>query len=385
VRHWLLVPSERLQFPLVWPAALLVHQGLRLVRSVSDIGDGTIAAGFLLGAVLHRFPLALPGVAILQLISLWKDLPRAANHWVLAGLVDLAVLATFAVLAGRAGSVRAVTSTALVEALGPLVRPQLILLYFFAAFHKLNADFLDPDVSCLAWVSEWASTHVHPFATLPRGVIVGLAMGTIAVEAALAVLLACRRTRRAGLLFGAAFHLLTLEISFTAVALALYTFFRTADTRAARPASAALYVFPLLAGLNGLSPYLGLKTTTAFDMFSNLRVLGDASNHLLLRGHPLRVFGVLSDLVTVRASTAPYFQWRQAQGPYPYRELRDDVQRHARQSRAPIYLLFERGGRTYEVRDAGADPGLMKEESVFSRKLLPARRESWEARRECAW
>jgi len=41
-------------------------------------------------------------------------------------------------------------------------------------------------------------------------------------------------------------------------------------------------VILLLALLNGLTPYLGLKTRSAFDMYSNLRVEGSASNHLLV-------------------------------------------------------------------------------------------------------
>lgn len=38
----------------------------------------------------------------------------------------------------------------------------------------------------------------------------------------------------------------------------------------------------LIALLNGLTPYLGLKTRSSFDMYSNLRVEGEVSNHYLI-------------------------------------------------------------------------------------------------------
>lgn len=58
-----------------------------------------------------------------------------------------------------------------------------------------------------------------------------------------------------------------------------------------------LWVFPLLVFLNGSCPYLGLKTTTAFAMFSNLRTEGGQSNHFFLRNYAL--FQYQDDLVEV--------------------------------------------------------------------------------------
>ena len=53
---------------------------------------------------------------------------------------------------------------------------------------------------------------------------------------------------------------------------------------------------PLLTGLNGCSPYLGLKTETAFAMYSNLRTEGGQSNHLLVPAG-VQLFGFQQDLV----------------------------------------------------------------------------------------
>jgi hypothetical protein len=50
---------------------------------------------------------------------------------------------------------------------------------------------------------------------------------------------------------------------------------------AARP-SPWLWILPLLVVLNGLCPYLGLKTETSFTMFSNLRTEEGRTNHLFV-------------------------------------------------------------------------------------------------------
>jgi hypothetical protein len=60
-----------------------------------------------------------------------------------------------------------------------------------------------------------------------------------------------------------------------------------------------LYVFPVLLLLHGLTPYLGLRTAGNFSMFSNLRTEGERSNHLLLRGNPLKIWGYQEDMVRI--------------------------------------------------------------------------------------
>jgi len=50
--------------------------------------------------------------------------------------------------------------------------------------------------------------------------------------------------------------------------------------------------------LNGLSPYLGLKTRAAFTMYSNLRLEAADSNHLLWP-RSLNLLGTLDEPVTI--------------------------------------------------------------------------------------
>jgi hypothetical protein len=68
-----------------------------------------------------------------------------------------------------------------------------------------------------------------------------------------------------------------------------------------------LVVLPLVVFLNGLAPYVGLKTDTAWAMFSNLRTEGGRTNHLLM---PTRAqaFDFQRDLVQVTGSSDKYLQ-----------------------------------------------------------------------------
>ncbi len=58
-------------------------------------------------------------------------------------------------------------------------------------------------------------------------------------------------------------------------------------------------VFFLILVLNGISPYLGTKTRTSFNMYSNLRIEPNYSNHLFM-GPSLDIFGNLSDVVQIQ-------------------------------------------------------------------------------------
>src|SRR5918997_3789390 len=58
-----------------------------------------------------------------------------------------------------------------------------------------------------------------------------------------------------------------------------------------------MFVFLVLLFLYGMTPYLGLRTTGNFTMFSNLRTEGTSSNHLLLRSNPVKVWGYQEDVV----------------------------------------------------------------------------------------
>jgi hypothetical protein len=150
-------------------------------------------------------------------------LPRTPNHWVLA----LAIDATFLVAGLRLrGSGQAVSAAGLHRVAVPLVRLEVLALYAWAVFHKLNVDFFDRDVSC-ATAQLFRLRHLFPFLPADAWVRVATIWGTLAVEAAIPVLLAVRRTRLLGVALATGFHFVLgfLYTGFSATLLAWFALF----------------------------------------------------------------------------------------------------------------------------------------------------------------
>jgi len=308
------------------------------------------------------------------LVTVWVEAPLLGNHWLLSGLVALVVLGALSPPFTSVG-----VSTARMR--GPL-RLLLLAFYVFAAFAKLNEDFFDPAVSCGAqFLRETAASwDLAPLVDgWSRGIDVGVAVAVATIELSVPALLISRRTRRAGVLLGLAFHfVLALNrdhqfFDFSGTLVPLFLLFlpsgiaaqllddlRTAadalrerwpsgpqllrlaalavgamlalgaagserfgtrwvvhdaglifwllygagtlllvgrvsmrgwpcgDPLVDRRLRWPLLLVPALALLNGVSPYLELKTGASWNMYSNLSVVDGTSNHLLVRsGVPL--------------------------------------------------------------------------------------------------
>lgn len=67
-------------------------------------------------------------------------------------------------------------------------------------------------------------------------------------------------------------------------------------------ASAPYLAVLLVALLNGLAPYLGLKTGSSFTMYSNLRIDAQSSNHLIIP-RSLNLLGLMEEPVTIVGSS----------------------------------------------------------------------------------
>ncbi|MBX7138081.1 MAG: HTTM domain-containing protein [Oligoflexia bacterium] len=271
----------------------------------------------------------------------------------------------------------------LVDAFFRLARPVTIVLYFFAAFHKLNTSFLDPHFSCATLLYDQILSLYRFLPSRPeiRALLPTL---TIVTEFAIPALLLRPATRKAGMLVGIVFHMiLGLDplhpfANFSGLMFLMLAGFsgdrlatliplhsgagRSILDRAVRimligaflgiellyavhhkefvsvvQYSAWLFVsgilcWSLLVGLsrstapltpisifprrgwqlalivflivNAVEPYFGLKTSSSFDMYSNLRVRDHDSNHLLVP--PLwDALGDLNDVVYVKESSEP--------------------------------------------------------------------------------
>jgi hypothetical protein len=132
-------------------------------------------------------------------------------------------------------------------------------------------------------------------------------------------------------------------------------------------------LFPLIIAINGVSPYLGLKTQTAWSMFSNLRTEGGYTNHLIVR-HPYYLADVQSDLVEIKHSTDPRLSAFHEKGYLiPYFELRRYMSMNDSALSREFTLEYVRKGANKQVSKPGDDPLLFEPENYFLRKLLHLR------------
>ena len=126
--------------------------------------------------------------------------------------------------------------------------------------------------------------------------------------------------------------------------------------------------FPALLLLNGLCPYVGLKTETSFAMFSNLRTEGDLGNHLFLSNVP-RVAAFQNDLVELIDSSDPRLA-RLAET--PLRMIFFELHAYLHH-RPELRVRYRQAGRIVDVRRVGDDPIFSQPPNALQRKLLAFR------------
>jgi hypothetical protein len=120
--------------------------------------------------------------------------------------------------------------------------------------------------------------------------------------------------------------------------------------------------------LNGLSPYLGLKTETSFAMYSNLRTEGNRPNHLFFPGW-MSIFREQQDLVEVLDCSVPELrQLADRKLQLPFFELCSELSTHPEAS-----LLFRRGTEVHDIPRVGDRRDLLPEIPLWKRRLFPFR------------
>ena len=459
-------------FSFLWATAALFHYAAYPERLV-----GLGAFLLLVSAIgvlfrpgsLWRF-MVMIGLQVAVVINTYPV--AVSNHWLFGFFVNLTIFIALSrlVLSKR----RSVDTGSLFLEFAPVVRVELILLYFFAVLHKLNVDFLNPAISC-ASVQYLDLARSLPFLPTADWILAALPYATLVVEAAIPLLLCFRKTRVAGVLLGMLFHaMLALNpahtfYDFSSVVYAGYYLFipydyiamlRThwAGTAVGRWVGAlahrgllqrafrflmlglgvllawnwayqffthepifttvpglvevlkignivvwslyavglvsillraafaerlvrsvrgldmislrspVLAIIPVLLVVNGLNPYVGLKTESAFSMFSNLQTEGGHSNHLFM---PVkyRVAGYQEDLVRVVETTHPYLQEKADQGYiFPYFEFKRIIGRRKNAS-----VKYIQNNEVKTVPRVADDPELSRPEPFLLRKLLDFR------------
>lgn len=121
-------------------------------------------------------------------------------------------------------------------------------------------------------------------------------------------------------------------------------------------------IAPLLVVLNAATPYLGLKTQSAFTMYSNLQTEEGRWNHLLVP-ESVRIFDLQDDLVQVISSSDE----RLSEAASSDTELIEhDFRAHV--SRHPeLSVTYRQGGEVITIPSAADAPGAPR---LLARKLL---------------
>jgi hypothetical protein len=422
-------------FAVLWAAASLFH-----VASFDQWADAPLvilAACWVLLA--PESTLALLALAAAHVGETVAQSPFIPNHQLFAALVNITVIAGAVVLAPRARRFT-IDRGDLYAAVAPAIRLAVLVLYFFAFFHKLNADWFDPEVSCGAVLYATVSERLPIFPVSVSWSVVVIYL-SLAIEAAIPLLLVFRRTRHTGILVGLTFHwFLALHpfhgfYNFSAMLLAAFSLFvapeRIADAadRLGRPRFVAisrgtaclfaicwlaqwaglnlpeagvdpfqwfwmvygltatatfalvfyrrragssgvsffavpqpvLVLLPFAVVLNGFTPYVGLKTETAWAMFSNLRTEGGVSNHLIVPA-TVQVFDFQRDLVQVTRSSDPNLRaMANRRQLLPYFEIR---------RRSDEGVAYVRNGVAYSYNRIADDPDFAGGVPFLQSKLL---------------
>ncbi|MFN9373170.1 MAG: hypothetical protein ACK6D3_14920 [Planctomycetaceae bacterium] len=182
-------------------------------------------------------PLRLVGLAAAQAAVTLLKLPFLTNHTLVNTLGNLTLLASLIPVAlerlhgpktSRSGALQGTTwPEDWLARFAPLLRCELLLVYTFATFHKLNSDWFHPEQSCAVIFWE-RMIQLTPWPAVLRPLGTAMPFAALGCEIVIPILLAMPRWRLAGIGFGLCFHLLLGLIGFygfSSIVMALYCLF----------------------------------------------------------------------------------------------------------------------------------------------------------------
>jgi len=205
-------------FGALWAIAMLVHlASFTWWYEVPDALRGSLVATSTAILLFPRFVPLLGLLSALAMINVVRLAPYHPNHILYELFVNGAIFTAIAIsLVRRRWPLRGFPAAgglttdarareALFETFAAPARVTLLVLYAFAVLHKLNWDFLDPQVSCGATML--AGLLARFGATdLPSWMGHAGIAGTLLIEAGIPLCLAFTRTRAIGVVMGLAFH-----------------------------------------------------------------------------------------------------------------------------------------------------------------------------------
>lgn len=389
----------------------------------------------------------------LQLYEVVARLPEISNHWIFTTFVNLTILQALFYLIIKKKSLY-VDRDEFIQTFAPVVRIELLLLYFFVVLHKLNWGFFSTDYSCAGVL--YKAQNVDALLPTTSTFLVFNIYLTIIIELLIPAMLFFRKTRNMGLLIGLVFHCViafnsfngfydfsgmifaayflftgyafsntvysayknilkkrhqlkerfsqlnlrsfALLVVFVVVGLALLLviskkfndyfrviwgvysflfiilFLRSLSQKSQLHPSAGFRLptvgfalFPVLVFLNGICPYLGLKTESSFAMFSNLRTENGLTNHFFIPTSA-QVFDYQKDMIEiVSSSDLKLRKLADEQKLIPFFQFKNYVAKFR-----PAQVEYIRAGEhhTFDLAAAPANDELLHRSSIILRKLL---------------
>jgi hypothetical protein len=198
-------------FAILWAVATLFHM------AHSGVFDSQLNYALLSVAALYVvFRPSLPGFVLLILLQLFDAvyrMPLTTNHWIFTAFVNLTILHTILYLVVRRRSFTLNRGDVLLT-FAPIVRAEVIILYFFTFFHKLNAGFFSSGSSCAADLLK--AQHIDALIPLNDTTFAFSPYFTIIIEFMIPVLLCFKQTKHVGILTGLFFHCVLSYSSYNA-------------------------------------------------------------------------------------------------------------------------------------------------------------------------
>ena len=188
-------------FAVLWATATLFHMAHSSVFDTQlNLALLTVAAFF----VIVRPSLASFLILItLQMFDAFFRMPFTTNHWIFTAFVNVTILQAALILAVKTRTFN-IKGGELFKLFRPVIKIEVVILYFFAVFHKLNSGFFTPATSCATELLK--AQHLDQIIPLNDSFLALNPYLTLIIESSIPLTLCFRRTTNAGVLIGLFFH-----------------------------------------------------------------------------------------------------------------------------------------------------------------------------------
>lgn len=185
-----------------WSIFLIIHFVVYATKFDAPLYPTTFLIPIVGVALLYR-PSAYFFCAsvLILLIDGILQMPFSSNHTMLKNVVVLGFVSAYPVTLWFRRRGR---DLSYYDVAAPIGRSALLVMYFFGVFHKINTDFLNPEVGCATAL--WLKMPLGISSLWTPWIGYGIAYGTLIVESLLILMLITKPYRNHAVVLGVAFH-----------------------------------------------------------------------------------------------------------------------------------------------------------------------------------